>query len=514
MATLSLEESTIICLINANRLTEAERVIESCPMNSDGRHAYLLGVIYAKQDDYENAANEFQKIPTDSPYYARVNPFLERLQTAESEPYSLLSSDRREDAAQTWEEALMQNPDDLVIWHNLAVFYYWQAKHLEDQEAFAATKPNWRKAIGYWAAILASDRFWLEWAKQRAAACGIQESDITEVESGFMTYLLKHRLSQASEPERVESYLSYVTKVRDSVERQFRNHFAEKAGHSEKEVAEIYQALLLAWHHEWNVASLLERVKKIHRIVEHTNPNGLPPQMEARPSEILEYQHYDSTVHLNTIAQKLSIELEASVDVPSCGPIMLEILNRREDAQNFVNTTLETESTDATIAKLKRSFALTFTRLTFYLSAELGPWLVMVDVEMFDKAIQGIKEKLQQERPRDPLGRDLRLILGMACYRKGQSVLNDPEKTDEKYADAIEALENANLYAPDVMTDSTPFDFEIPRLIDALCMSISESVDRGTVFIDEGINLLQRLCQITALGRDVTCRRALDALLN
>jgi len=517
MATMSLEEITAIYLIKADRLKEAENVLASYAADDDGIRSYLLGVIYAKQQDYEKARKEIQKIPASSPYRTMAQPFEKGFKaTTKSDPYAILKAGRREEAANIWEKALKQNPDDLAIWHNLAVLYYWHATHLEENGKFADASKKWQKAIGYWAGILARDSFWREWAIKRATACGVQEPDFTEiVELGFMTYFLSNLLSQYQkfgrvlEPDRVESYLGDVTKVREGLEKQFRNHFAEKARTLKNDAAEMYEQLLLDCSHELSVARLLERVKKSQRIVEHTNRKGLNPEPEESISKALEHiESHETDILLNTIERDLDIKRPTTVSVPSCGPMMQEYLNTTEDVQAFVNTVFETESTNDTIAKLKQSLTPTSTRLRFYLSPNLGRWLVMIDVGMFDKAIEGIKDKLQRERPREPLARNLRVLLAMACHDKVKYTSMAPED-----AASIEALEIANAFAYDAVTDSAPFDFDIPRLIDDICRCVAESVDSGEISLHDGINLLKRLCAITPSGRGAICRDALEILL-
>jgi tetratricopeptide (TPR) repeat protein len=504
MEIMSLEEITTICLIKADRLTEAPRVLESCKEDVDGRRSYLLGVIYAKQQDYEKAAQEFQKIPVGSPYHAMANPFLEWFNATTSNPYASLKASNREEAAHIWEAALKENPYDFMIWHNLSVLYYWQAKHLEEEGQLAEAIPNWQKAIGYWAGILASDKFWREWATQRAKACGLQESDIPAIESGFMTYLE----TRASEKDQFESYISDVIKVRRGVEGQFHNYFKVKSKEPNHNTAEIYEPLLLDCSHELRVAHLLERAKKMHHIVEYTNQGEFPPNLEEWLSRALKHLKDDEIdIILNTIEQELSINCNVTIGVPSCGPMMLTFLNLTEEAQTFVNTVLQANATNATIAELRKPLVPTFAKLQFYLSPDLGRWLVMIDEEIFDKAINGIKEKLRRERPQGTLAWNLRLLLVMACYEKAKYMFRNQE-----YASAVEALDIANSFAYNDIINPFPFDVDIPRLIDDICRSIPQSVDQGKITLHEAQNLLQRLCAIAPLGRQEICRRALRSL--
>ena len=515
MTPLFLEEITAICLIRANRLPEAARVLASCTADFDGRRSYLLGVVYAKQGDDEKAVQEFQKIPVSSPYRTMARQFLEGGET----PYPLLKSGRREEAARIWEEALQRNPDDLVIWHNLAVLSYWHAKHLEEMGELAEAKSKWQKAIGYWAGVLASDQFWREWAVKRATACDVQEPNLTQiVDVGFMKYFLSdlQDMVRVLEPDRVKPYLRDVANVRAGVEKQFPTHFVEeKARALERDTAEMYGNLLVDWSHEWSVARLWERAKKIHRIVEHTNQNDLHPATDTNISKTLEPIEGDEIdILLNTIEQDLDINRRSSIGVPSCGPMMLEFLNRTADAQHFVTTALAAIPTNATIAQLKQANAPSFTRLQFYLSSDLGRWLAMIDMGLFGQAIEGIREKLQRERPQEPIARNLRVLLAMACHDKAKSMSmpSDPENAAQNYAASVEALEVAHRLAYDAMTAPAPFDFKIPRLIEEICTNIPQSVDNNEITPQEGIHLLQRLYHIAPPGRDAICQRALNAL--
>jgi hypothetical protein len=137
----------------------------------------------------------------------------------------------------------------------------------------------------------------------------------------------------------------------------------------------------------------------------------------------------------------------------------------------------------------------------------------MIDVGMFDKTIEEIKDKLLNGKPQEPLARNLRLLLAMACHDKTKYMPIEQENTVQKYDASIKVLEVANAFAYDAVTDSSPFAFDIPRLIDEICTSVSQSVESGEISLDDGINLAQRLCTITPLGKGVICNQVMEILL-
>jgi tetratricopeptide (TPR) repeat protein len=512
MTPMSLEEITAISLIKANRLKDAVDVLEGCKVDIKDRSAYLLGIIHARRKDYQKAVEEFREIPADSPYYEKVLPFLEHFKKIKSNPYVRLESGNREEAASIWEKALRQNPNNLETWHNLGILYYWQAKNLEEKGQFAEAISIWKKAIGYWAGLLASDNFWVEWAKKRAKACGVPGLDMLDNQDRQMKYFA----IGAQKDERIEAFLSEVTKVQKGVEKQFHNLFLEKARNPDHGNTEMYEQLLLDWNHELNAAHLLERSKKVYRIVEYANQNDLPSNLIRPLSNMLEHKDFDIDILLDTIEQGLAVNDSLFSDVPGCGPMMLKFLNLIDDVQDLINIVSKPGPGNQVIDKLLQHLAPTFTRLRFYLDPELGPLLVIIDVGRYDKAIEDIKNKLQLKSTGKSMARNLKLLLVMACHCQAESLYmhRSAENASQGFKACVEALKVAKLFAFDAISDTSPFDFDIPRLISNLCNRISQSIDRGLISIQEGIHLIRDLCEIAPRGRDAACKNALEALLN
>jgi tetratricopeptide (TPR) repeat protein len=114
-------------------------------------------------------------------------------------------------AIAVWEQDFAQRPTDIERLHRLAISTYRQASSFDQArlqpgaaaDTLVQADACWRKAIGYWGAVLASPSFWATWTKQRLYGTNqsLSTDDLRELGSTIeeqLTRDLRDNAAQAS----------------------------------------------------------------------------------------------------------------------------------------------------------------------------------------------------------------------------------------------------------------------------------------------------------------------------
>jgi len=500
---MTIEELTILCLIQANRLDEALDLLKKYTSTNYEMRSYFLGFIYAGNKEFIKAKEEFDKISSSSIFYKEIGPFAECLNSISNNPLTLIKIGSRQEASDIWEEALKKSPDNLELWHSLAVLYYWQAIDSEVKDKLNEFKLNWHKAIGYWASVLVSDEFWKQYAISRAQSYGIELFDICYIEL-FNTYIC----IKAQEKDKVDNYTRAVKKVHKDIKEKFNAHFLQK----KQTNSDTYEGLFIEWKLEWTTAYLLKTAGQLKHIIIETNKTPLQPELDHWLSSMLN-STFDLDILLNTIQHELpNNDIKFN---PSCGPIMLDFLGLYNDAQCLFNDLLHLTPTNETIKKLFLRYKPKFEKLKFYLHPKLGRWLTIIEAGIYDKAIDQLLTELKSisYSTDSKYYEEIRVLLLKACHDKAKSLyqIQDKAKAYDFHHKAIEALEPAYKYSSGI-TSSTALDFDIPQIINTICQSISRSFDNGYLDKKEACDLLNRLIRLAPFAGQAVCQKFIDNL--
>jgi hypothetical protein len=367
----------------------------------------------------------------------------------EAAPFRHILENRRDEAAAIWEAHLRAHPNDMLVWHELAVLYYWQAR-FEEQRG-VRTGEFLRQALQYWVCVLAADDYWREWAESRALPCGIPtEEDRDVARKCFLTSIKSDR---ASSPELVERFVRAVSNVREGFRASLKEHLVRQIATERKEELGPYKVLLIELNHEWAVAWRLDRMKMAARIAhECTRLGQLPVALQvylAGPGNGKTQQY------LNTTSVFLNIPASAG-PFPSCGPRMLQSLALTGQVSSFVRRFQGLRTQIAEVDSLLDNVAQDVSLLPYYLDPDLGRLLVMIDLGFYDACQSQLKPKIAA-RPEN-LG-ELEKLMCLACYRQANS-----ELPNGNLGLALSALKSAQLYCPRGIPDPKPFEWNVGTL--------------------------------------------------
>lgn len=246
------------CFVNADRLSEAERLLQNPAWGQDGDMLrYELGIAYAAQGKLDGALSQFNTILQRQPNHDKarqalldilrlqasqqiaqqqwedaantlgraweISPDDELLLRTLSEvqevlPIQFLVQHQRDQAVRVWERVQAASPTNIQIAHRLAILQHRWAIELEQQGQIQAADLRWRKAMANWAMLAATDTFWPMWKAKREGVYGvtIEQEDIEKLRHTGLRNRLEqvHRdfqtaYSEAKDPKNSERHAEY-----------------------------------------------------------------------------------------------------------------------------------------------------------------------------------------------------------------------------------------------------------------------------------------------------------------
>jgi tetratricopeptide (TPR) repeat protein len=81
-------------------------------------------------------------------------------------PVAHIRSGNRREAARIWEQQLREDPGNPQILRNLAVLYFWWARH-EERGPNPAAEPPWKDAVAFWTVLLNIGSYWEEFRRKK-----------------------------------------------------------------------------------------------------------------------------------------------------------------------------------------------------------------------------------------------------------------------------------------------------------------------------------------------------------
>jgi tetratricopeptide (TPR) repeat protein len=116
-------------------------------------------------------------------------------------PIAHLRSGNRQQAAELWEQRLLDPPMDPSALHSLALLHYWWARHVADEQGPSASVEQWRGAIAYWVVLMRTDAYWSSWAAAKSKTWGFafREADIESVRNALVDERLIHYFQAQSD---------------------------------------------------------------------------------------------------------------------------------------------------------------------------------------------------------------------------------------------------------------------------------------------------------------------------
>jgi len=196
------------CLLNGGKAKEAEELIRSVAAECGPELKHCLALAYARQGKTDEAVITYLEILDKAPEDAaakkaaiallhrqavcminarnwtaagaalgdalkidaqnrEIQQLLSRIENVL--PVALLVAGKRTEAAEAWEKAWRQRPENGELAHSLALLYYNLAASQESDGKPAEAEPLWNKAMAYWTLVRYNDIFWAVWCGNRRA---------------------------------------------------------------------------------------------------------------------------------------------------------------------------------------------------------------------------------------------------------------------------------------------------------------------------------------------------------
>jgi tetratricopeptide (TPR) repeat protein len=170
-----------------------QEVLQAEPDHQDAKAAlqallHKQAVRKANARDWAGAAQALGELCAVSPGAKEAQALLARVESFT--PVVCLLGDRREEAAQAWEEAQRGRVEDGRLAHCLALLYsFWGIALEREGQGGEKAQPIWRKAIANRVLTGYDERFWAEWAAERRAAYQFPEAALTKLRQWWLEEL-------------------------------------------------------------------------------------------------------------------------------------------------------------------------------------------------------------------------------------------------------------------------------------------------------------------------------------
>ena len=386
----------------------------------------------------------------------------------QARPYRLLAANRREEAVQAWESLLAEHPNDIQLWHELALAHYWDAKYTETRKGDAIAK--WRRAVPYFAAVLAADEWWRNWAAERAVPCGVLEGDRMAVRKIFHSHVVPS--PPPPEKDRVEEFCETVMAARSAAEERIEALFMAAGG--------AYIDLLVSFRHEIAVARLIDRCKMAWRIAECYKRTEIEEALEEYLVERRDRSGVDLDKLLNTVYVFENLHLGEPHELPSCGPRMLRVLGLDDRADELMAEVAGLKGDSPGVDGLLARVASQLPLARIWRDPDRGRLMAMVGLGMYRECREGVLAIPGYSTD----ARMLRLLC-WSCHEEARSALSH-----DRLAEAVGAFDTANLYAFSVLKNPAPFVYDMPGLAKSICLHIQNAWGMGKTPREETRNLL------------------------
>lgn len=411
------------CLLNAGRAAEAEQFALSRLEEEAGAGLrFCLGMAYANQQKMDEAVAAFQQVLQTRPDHEAAKAALRVLLHKQAvrranardwagaarsltelcsiapgaeevrgllarvesfTPVVCLLDDRRQEAAEAWEEAQRRRPDDGRLAHCLALLYgFWAASLDREGHGGDAAQGIWRRAIGNRVLVGYDERFWAEWAARRETVYHIPEGALSRLRRWWL----------------------------EELEKRFRERAdACRAAGDEAEAARAADLEIESWLERITACALAELKKiKCPRCGKMTAfiPNGETGWV---------CEHADCRASLG--------EARPPHTVVACGPIMVEQSGLLEEARSLAASARSLPNGAALTGDLAGLSAPVARSNAEVLSLCLSPWAMAFALaarHRYEEAISALEEQLQS-RGRVP-DREGSLLMLHACLECGKQM--------------------------------------------------------------------------------------------